>query len=40
MKGSKGYLLAEVLVCLAAAVIICYKRHKVNGAAQRGGRSV
>lgn len=23
MKGSKGYLLAEVLVCLAAAVIIC-----------------
>lgn len=23
MKGSKGYLLAEVLVCLAAAVIVC-----------------
>ena len=23
MKDSKGYLLAEVLVCLAAAVIIC-----------------
>lgn len=23
MKGGKGYLLAEVLVCLAAAVIIC-----------------
>ena len=23
MKGSKGYLLAEVLVCLSAAVIIC-----------------
>lgn len=23
MKGSKGYLLAEVLVCMAAAVIIC-----------------
>lgn len=23
MKGSKGYLLAEVLMCLAAAVIIC-----------------
>lgn len=23
MKGSKGYFLAEVLVCLAAAVIIC-----------------
>lgn len=23
MKGSKGYLLAEVLVCLAAAVTIC-----------------
>ena len=23
MKGGKGYLLAEVLVCLSAAVIIC-----------------
>lgn len=23
MKGSKGYLLAEVLMCLAAAVIVC-----------------
>ena len=23
MKGSKGYLLAEVLVCMAASVIIC-----------------
>ena len=23
MRGSKGYLLAEVLVCLAAAVIVC-----------------
>lgn len=23
MKGGKGYLLAEVLVCLAAAVIVC-----------------
>lgn len=47
MKGGKGYLLAEVLVCLAAAVIICVSAVgaytsgiKLMGAAQRGGRCV